>query len=95
VPIRTFVGIPGSYRNGAVITAGDYGTFTNGMMLSATPDGIDEIAVGSNAGIRAQVRVFDASLTPRQVASALTGSQSTRRRGAFLPRVFRPGRPCG
>jgi uncharacterized repeat protein (TIGR01451 family) len=69
VPIRTFVGIPGIYRNGAVITAGDYGTFTNGMMLSATPDGIDEIAVGSNAGIRAQVRVFDASLAPRQVAS--------------------------
>ena len=69
VPIRTFVGIPGIYRNGAAITAGDYGTFTNGMMLSATPDGIDEIAVGSNAGIRAQVRVFDASLAPRQVAS--------------------------
>ncbi|MFM7137307.1 MAG: hypothetical protein ACKO1M_09610, partial [Planctomycetota bacterium] len=69
VPIRTFIGIPGAYRNGAVVTAGDYGTFTNGMMLTTVADGIDEIAVGSNAGIRAQVRVFDASLTPRQVGS--------------------------
>ncbi|MFM8415317.1 MAG: FG-GAP-like repeat-containing protein [Planctomycetota bacterium] len=69
VPIRTFIGIPGAYRNGAVVTSGDYGTFVNGMMVSATADGIDEIAVGSNAGIRAQVRVFDASTTPRQVGS--------------------------
>jgi uncharacterized repeat protein (TIGR01451 family) len=69
VPIRTFVGIPGAYRNGAGVTAGDYGTFVNGMMVSAVADGIDEIAVGSNAGIRAQVRVFDASAAPRQVGS--------------------------
>jgi hypothetical protein len=63
-PIRSFIGIPGAYRNGAVVTAGDYGTFTNGS-FSAAPDGIDEIAVGSNAGIRAQVRVFEALATPR------------------------------
>jgi uncharacterized repeat protein (TIGR01451 family) len=68
-PIRTFVGIPGLYRNGAVVTAGDYGTYANGMMFSTVADGIDEIAVGSNAGIRAQVRVFDVSTTPRQVGS--------------------------
>ena len=69
VPIRSFIGIPGAYRNGAVITAGDYGTFVSGMMVSAVPDGIAEIAVGSNAGIRAQVRVFDASGAPRLVGS--------------------------
>jgi hypothetical protein len=69
VPIRSFIGIPGAYRNGAVITAGDYGTFASGMMVSAVPDGIAEIAVGSNAGIRAQVRVFDASVAPRLVGS--------------------------
>jgi uncharacterized repeat protein (TIGR01451 family) len=68
-PIRTFIGIPGAYRNGAVVTAGDYGTFTNGVMNTTVADGIDEIAVGSNAGIRAQVRVFDVSTTPRQVGS--------------------------
>jgi len=64
-PIRSFVGIPGAYRNGAVVTAGDYGTFVDGVQVSADPDGIEEIAVGSNAGIRAQVRVFDAVATPR------------------------------
>jgi len=68
-PIRSFVGIPGTYRNGAVVTAGDYGTFAAGVPVSAVPDGIAEIAVGSNAGIRAQVRVFDVTAAVRQVGS--------------------------
>lgn len=48
-----------------MITAGDFGTFVNGVQVSADADGIDEIAVGTNAGIRAWVRVFDAASTPR------------------------------
>jgi hypothetical protein len=67
VPIRRFVGLPAFYRNGGGVTAGDYGTFVGGVQVSADPDGIDEIAVGSNAGIRAQVRLFDAFSTPRLV----------------------------
>jgi uncharacterized repeat protein (TIGR01451 family) len=66
-PIRRFLGLPAFYRNGGGVTAGDYGTFVNGVQVSADPDGIDEIAVGSNAGIRAQVRVFDAATTPRLI----------------------------
>jgi hypothetical protein len=66
-PIRRFVGLPQFYRNGGSVTAGDYGTFVNGVQVSTDPDGIDEIAVGSNAGIRAQVRVFDATTSPRLI----------------------------
>jgi uncharacterized repeat protein (TIGR01451 family) len=66
-PIRRFLGLPAFYRNGGGVTVGDYGTFVNGLQVSADPDGIDEIAIGSNAGIRAQVRVFDAATTPRLI----------------------------
>ena len=67
VPSRSFRGIPGPYAGGVMVAAGDFGTFVNGAKTSTSPDGIAEIAVGSNAGIKATVRVFDVSGAPKVV----------------------------
>ena len=50
-----------------MVAAGDFGTFVNGVKTSSSHDGIAEIAVGSNAGIKATVKVYDVSGTPRLV----------------------------
>jgi uncharacterized repeat protein (TIGR01451 family) len=65
-PYRSFRAFPASYRGGVMVAAGDFGTYANGVKTNGS-DGIAEIAVGSNAGIRATVKVFDVSGTPRVV----------------------------
>jgi|688.fasta_scaffold54607_2 uncharacterized repeat protein (TIGR01451 family) len=58
--IRSFRPFQSSYRSGAMLTAGDYGTYVNGSW-SGVPDGKAEIAVGTKAGTPAQVRIFNAA----------------------------------
>jgi hypothetical protein len=50
-----------------MVAAGDFGTYLNGVKTSSDPDGIAEIAVGSNAGIKAMVKVYDVSGAPKVV----------------------------
>ena len=67
VPFRSFRPFAPPYAGGVMIAAGDFGSFSNGNRSANGPDGIDEIVVGSNAGIRATVRVYDVSGAPRVV----------------------------
>lgn len=57
-PFRSFRGAPAGFNNGVMISAGDY-----------IPGGFGEIAVGTNSGTRALVRIFDVSGTPKVVRS--------------------------
>jgi hypothetical protein len=56
---RTFLAFPSTFIGGAVLALADMGR-TIGSSFIATPDGKPEILVGSGAGMRATVRVFDA-----------------------------------
>ncbi|NBT14153.1 MAG: DUF11 domain-containing protein, partial [Planctomycetia bacterium] len=66
-PYRSFRAFPAPYQGGVMVAAGDFGTFVDGVKTSAAPDGIAEVAVGSNAGIVAQVKVYDVSGAPQVV----------------------------
>ena len=66
-PYRSFRGFPGPYTGGVMIAAGDFGTYSKGVQTSSLPDGIAEIAVGSNAGMKATVKIYDVSGTPKVV----------------------------
>ena len=66
-PYRSFRAFPGPYTGGVMVAAGDFGTYANGVKTSSDPDGISEIAVGSNAGIKATVKVYDVSGAPKVV----------------------------
>jgi uncharacterized repeat protein (TIGR01451 family) len=57
-PFKSFRGAPAGTNNGVMISAGDY-----------IPGGFGEIAVGTNSGTRALVRIFDVSGTPTVVRS--------------------------
>jgi hypothetical protein len=75
-PYRDFLAFPASFIGGAVVAAADMGDpplpnipFTN------TLDGKAEIVIGSGAGMKTTVKVFDVSrmttLTPKVVATAV------------------------
>jgi hypothetical protein len=66
-PFRSFRAFPAPYTGGVMVAAGDFGTFVNGVKTSSSPDGVAEIAVGSNAGIKATVKVYDVSGTPQVI----------------------------
>jgi len=69
-PFRSFRGSPKRYGGGVMITAGDFGTYANGQLMSSDRDGIAEVVVGPNAGTAAVVRVFDISpVKPKVVTS--------------------------
>ena len=75
---RTFTPFGATFDGGASIAVADVGTFAAGKLVSATtPDGKVEILVGSGAGMRSTVRVYDISATPRVVTTLLpfTASQ--------------------
>jgi cyclophilin family peptidyl-prolyl cis-trans isomerase len=69
---RTFTPFGATFDGGASIAVADVGTFVAGARVSATaPDGKVEIVVGSGAGMRSTVRVYDISATPRVVTTLL------------------------
>jgi hypothetical protein len=59
VPFRSFRPFPATYTAGVMLTVGDYGTYVNGTW-TGVPDGKAEIAVGTNPGVAAQVRIYNA-----------------------------------
>jgi hypothetical protein len=70
-PYRSFRAFPGPYTGGVMVAAGDFGTYANGVKTSNSPDGIAEIAVGSNAGMKTTVKVYDVSGAPAVVRTIL------------------------
>jgi uncharacterized repeat protein (TIGR01451 family) len=75
-PYFSFRGFPSPYAGGVMVGAGDFGTFVvdgAGKMparaipkftMTAAPDGRSEVVVGSNAGMRATVKVYAVTGAP-------------------------------
>jgi len=74
-PYRDFLAFPASFIGGAVVAAADMGSTPNKSFVN-TLDGKAEIIVGSGAGMKATVEVFDVSrmttLTPTVRAAPVT-----------------------
>jgi uncharacterized repeat protein (TIGR01451 family) len=68
---RSFRGAPAGYAGGVRIAAADFGTYHNGVLVSPTLDGKAEVVVGTNAGITAQVRIFDVQPTAPALARTI------------------------
>ena len=60
-PIRQIQPFGPRFRGGVTVATADVGTFAGGSPLSASPDGVAEIIIGSGSGIPAQVRAFNAA----------------------------------
>ncbi len=88
-PIREFLAFQSAFGGGAVVAAGDMGStpVANGPFDTLLQDGKAEIIVGSGAGMKATVKVFDVSrmttLTPHTVPKAA---------GSFTPFQHRKDR---
>lgn len=71
-PYRTFTPFGARFDGGATVTVADVGTFSQGRLTNAAvADGRMEIVVGSGAGMRSTVLVYDVSATPRVVSTIL------------------------
>jgi len=71
-PYRTFTPFNARFDGGATVTVADVGTFSQGRLTNAAvADGRMEIVVGSGAGMRSTVLVYDVSATPRVVTTIL------------------------
>ena len=71
-PYRTFTPFSARFDGGATVTVADVGTFSQGRLTNAAvADGRMEIVVGSGAGVRSTVLVYDVSATPRVVTTIL------------------------
>lgn len=84
VPIRSFRPFVSPYALGVMVAAGDFGTYSGGVKTSSAPDGRSEIVVGTNAGIRAQVRIYDASTVNPVLVKTLLPFASTFTGGVSL-----------
>ena len=77
LPYRDFLAFPSSFIGGAVVAAADMGStpLANGPFVPGLLNGKAEIVVGSGAGMKTTVKVFDVSrmtmLTPNTVATAV------------------------
>jgi hypothetical protein len=67
-PYRDFLAFPASFIGGAVVAAADMGKLVSGSFVN-TLDGKADIVVGSGAGIKTTVKVFDVSGAPTAVRS--------------------------
>lgn len=59
-PSRTLQPFASNFGGGATVTAADVGTFSGSKLVSASPDGIAELVVGTGPGRRATVNVYNA-----------------------------------
>jgi len=86
-PYREFLAFPSSFGGGAVVAAADMGStpVANGPFDTLLQDGKAEIVVGSGAGMKATVKVFDVSHM-----TALMPHTVPRAAGTFYP--FSTGR---
>jgi len=71
-PYRAFTPFAATFDGGATVAVADVGTFSAGRLVNAAAaDGKVEIVVGSGAGMRPTVRVYDVSAAPRVVTTIL------------------------
>ncbi|NBW97448.1 MAG: hypothetical protein EBR28_12155, partial [Planctomycetia bacterium] len=71
-PYRAFTPFGPTFDGGATVAVADVGTFVAGRLVSATAvDDRVEIVVGSGAGMRSMVLVYDVSASPRVVTTIL------------------------
>jgi type VI secretion system secreted protein VgrG len=75
-PYRDFLAFPSSFIGGAVVAAADMGKLVGGSFVN-TLDGKAEIVVGSGAGMKTTVKVFDVSGTPTAVRTFYPFSTTT------------------
>ena len=98
-PYRDFLAFPSSFIGGAVVAAADMGStpLANGPFDDTLLDGKAEIIVGSGAGMKATVKVFDVSrmttLTPHHRSHGRCEFHSFQHRHDQLPRGSVP--QCG
>ena len=71
VPFKSFRGFPAPYTGGVKLAAADFGSYVGPTWTPGVLDGISEIVVGSNAGIRATVKVVDVTGVPKTVRTIL------------------------
>jgi hypothetical protein len=79
-PYRNFLAFPASFIGGSVVAAADMGStpVPNGAFNPTLLDQKAEIVVGSNAGMKATVKVFD-------VSNATPSTRNIRAAGVFTP----------
>jgi peptidylprolyl isomerase len=66
---KSFTPFGPTFTGGASVAVADLGTFSGGKLVNGeTPDNKVEIIVGSGAGMRAAVLVYDVSAAPRVIA---------------------------
>ena len=70
-PYKSFRGFPAPYTGGVKLSAADFGSYVGSTWTPGVFDGISEVVVGSNAGIRATVKVVDVSAAPKTVRTIL------------------------
>ncbi|MHB1037748.1 MAG: ice-binding family protein [Pirellulales bacterium] len=75
-PYRDFLAFPSSFIGGAVVGAADMGQMVGSTFVN-TLDGKAEIVVGSGAGMKTTVKVFEVSGTATAVASFTPFSTTT------------------
>jgi hypothetical protein len=59
-PIRQFQPFGKKFAGGVTVATANFGTYAGANLSSAAVDGVSEIVVGSRAGMRAEVRVYNA-----------------------------------
>ena len=81
-PYREFLAFPATFMGGGVVAAADMGStpVRNGSFDNTRRDGKAEVVVGSNAGMKTTVKVFDVSRMP--VSTTVTVPAASR---SFTP----------
>jgi hypothetical protein len=59
-PIRQFQPFGKRFAGGVTVATANFGTYAGAKFSSASVDGVSEIVVGSRAGMKAEVRVYNA-----------------------------------
>jgi uncharacterized repeat protein (TIGR01451 family)/fimbrial isopeptide formation D2 family protein len=70
-PIRQMQPFGRTFRGGVTVATADIGTFSGRTLVSATPDGISEVIVGSGPGMPATVKSYNAVPQPPVVINTV------------------------
>ena len=91
LPYRDFLAFPSTFIGGAVVAVADMGKLTGSSFDNTTLDGKAEIVIGSNAGMKATVKVFDVSGLITPTPNAVPAAVATITPFSTTPAGFRGG----